>query len=264
VGIDRLENQVIAHFADGTRAAADLLVGADGVNSVVRGIAFPCAPRPAFTGLVGIGGFVPIAAVPQLAHSNVMTFTYGRRGFFGYSRLDTGHAMWWSNLFREREFSAAEIRAHNWPALRDELLNRFRDYGVLARALLENTASALRMNVHDIQSLPTWHHERVILIGDAAHTVSPNVGQGASLALEDAQYLAKVLGESSGHAHAFARFERDRKPRAERVVAEGRRRGADKAIVGPIRQKLRELFLGAVLRRYGATADRWMFEYKIN
>ena len=65
-----------------------------------------------------------------------------------------------------------------------------------------------------------------MLIGDAAHAVSPNAGQGASLALEDAMYLAKLLRDCPDHPTAFACFEQDRKPRVERIVAAGRRRHA--------------------------------------
>jgi 2-polyprenyl-6-methoxyphenol hydroxylase-like FAD-dependent oxidoreductase len=77
----------------------------------------------------------------------------------------------------------------------------------------------MALNIFDIQSLPRWHEGRVMLIGDAAHAVSPNAGQGASLALEDAMYLAKLLRDCSNYATAFACFERDRKPRVERTQA---------------------------------------------
>ena len=64
----------------------------------------------------------------------------------------------------------------------------------------------------------------MLLIGDAAHAVSPNAGQGASLALEDAMYLAKLLRDCGGdYMAAFERFERERKPRVERIVVAGRR-----------------------------------------
>jgi 2-polyprenyl-6-methoxyphenol hydroxylase-like FAD-dependent oxidoreductase len=71
----------------------------------------------------------------------------------------------------------------------------------------------MALNIFDIQSLPRWHEGRVMLIGDAAHAVSPNAGQGASLALEDAMHLAKLLCDCPDYATAFACFEQVQKPR---------------------------------------------------
>jgi 2-polyprenyl-6-methoxyphenol hydroxylase-like FAD-dependent oxidoreductase len=94
--------------------------------------------------------------------------------------------------------------------------------------------------------------------------VSPNAGQGVALALEDAMYLAKMLRDELDFKTAFARFERDRKPRAEKVVAEGRRRGKDKEIVGPVQQQIREFIMWIFLRMFGSKSDRWLYEYSID
>jgi 2-polyprenyl-6-methoxyphenol hydroxylase-like FAD-dependent oxidoreductase len=105
----------------------------------------------------------------------------------------------------------------------------------------------------------------VVLIGDAAHAVSPNAGQGASMALEDAIYLAKVLREAQGdHERAFARFERDRKPRVERIVAEGRRRGSDKKTVTPFESALRNAMLAVFFNLFGERSQDWLYRYRID
>jgi 2-polyprenyl-6-methoxyphenol hydroxylase-like FAD-dependent oxidoreductase len=147
--------------------------------------------------------------------------------------------------------------------VKQEMLGRFRNYHSPVEALIAATSNLLRMNVYDVRSLPTWHRGRVTLIGDAAHAVSPNAGQGAALALEDAMYLAKMLRDEADFTAAFARFERDRKPRAERVVAEGRRRGNDKQIVGPVRQTMREIMIRIFVPLFGRSADRWLYDYDI-
>ncbi len=84
------------------------------------------------------------------------------------------------------------------------------------------------------------------------------------MALEDAMYLAKLMRDSRTYHEAFARFESDRKPRAEKVVAEGRRRGHDKTIVGPLEQKIRELMMRVVLGLFGKNADNWLWEHRID
>ena len=72
--------------------------------------------------------------------------------------------------------------------------------------------------VHAIPHLPTWHTERMIVIGDAAHAASPTSGQGASLSIEDAVVLAKSLRDMPGPLAAFASFEQERRPRVERII----------------------------------------------
>ena len=232
---------VVAHFADGTSAEGDLLIGADDVGSTVRRYLLPEA-QAEYTGLIGIGAFVPLSDVPPFP-TETMTFVFGRNGFVGYSGADKGSATWWTNLFREREFTREELERLDVERVKKEMLDRFRDYPLPVGALIQHTANLLRVNVYDVRLLAMWQRGRVALIGDAAHAVSPNAGQGAALALEDAMYLAKMLRDELDFKLAFARFERDRKPRAEKVVAEGRRRGKDKEIVGPVQQKIREFIM---------------------
>jgi len=261
VDVQEHEGRTLARFADGTRAEGDLLVGADGARSTVHGHLLPDA-HAEFTGLIGIGGFVPLSDAPAFAPAT-MTFVFGRRGFFGYSGADAGTAMWWTNLFRDREFTPSELRSVNADEVRRELSERFGGYHAPIPTLVGRTSEYVLMNATDVQSLPAWHRGRVMLIGDAAHAVSPNSGQGASLALEDAMYLARLLRDCDDFREAYARFERDRKPRAEKVVAEGRRRGGDKAVVGPVRQWVRERLISLFVRLSGDRSDRWLYEYSI-
>lgn len=74
--------------------------------------------------------------------------------------------------------------------------------------------------------------------------------------------LALFLRDFSYEA-AFETFERHRKPRAEKVVAEGRRRGRDKAIVGPLQQQIRELMIRMVVPLFGRHGDRWLYDYEV-
>jgi 2-polyprenyl-6-methoxyphenol hydroxylase-like FAD-dependent oxidoreductase len=144
-----------------------------------------------------------------------------------------------------------------------EMLEIYGDYHEPIPTLIKHTHSPIKMNLSDILSLPRWHRGRVLLIGDAAHAVSPNSGQGASLALEDAMYLAKLLRESADYEQVFATFEAERKPRVEKIVAEGRRRGNDKFIVSPFQQKIRETMLRIFVNLFGAKGLDWVYRYKI-
>jgi 2-polyprenyl-6-methoxyphenol hydroxylase-like FAD-dependent oxidoreductase len=257
---------VIAHFSDGTQAEGDLLIGADGVHSQVRRYILPDGPQPDFVGIVGIGGVVVHAAVPTLSPQDTesFNFTFGPNGFFGYCGGSIGEAMWWSNLPRARPFSSDEIKSMSSEALKRQMLQRYGSYHEPIPTMIAGTRKIIALNVFDIRSLPRWHDRRVMLIGDAAHAVSPNAGQGASMALEDAMYLAKMLRDNgTDYAGAFARFEIDRRPRVERIVAEGRRRAGDKASVSPLKSKIRNAILSVVLRLYGERSEDWLFRYRI-
>jgi 2-polyprenyl-6-methoxyphenol hydroxylase-like FAD-dependent oxidoreductase len=253
-------SHVIAHFEDGTFSEGEVLLGSDGVRSAVRRHLLPDA-RAEYTGLIGVGGFTAASAVAGLPR-DTMTFVFGRRGFFGYSGADTGTALWWSNLFRDQELTRNELNHVDVDAVKAALLRRFGTYHQPIPALTTHSTGMLQLNVYDVRSLPTWHRRRILLIGDAAQAVSPNAGQGASLALEDAMYLATLLPDF-GYEAACDMFERHRKPRAEKVVAEGRRRGRDKSVVGPLQQKVRELMIRVFLPLFGRHGDRWLYDYEI-
>jgi len=268
VGVEGAESPdgVVAHFADGTRARGDVLVGADGIHSRTRSTVFPDAPAPAYVGIIGVGGRVPASAVPQVTTRDrrTLNFTFGARGFFGYIGVGGKDVVWWSNLVRERELTREELNDLSADSVRREILSIYRGYHPPIEALIEHTGPPGKINVFDIRSLPTWRKGRVVLIGDAAHAVSPNAGQGASMALEDAACLAKLLRDTAfDHASAFARFERCRKPRVERIVAEGRRRAADKQAVSPFRSMLRNGILSLVLRLTGERSQDWLYRYRI-
>ncbi len=120
-------DSVTISFADGDFAQGDLLVGADGVRSAVRGYLLPNGPHPAYTGIIGIGGFTPLSALPAIPHADIeaLTYTFGPRGFFGYGGADNRTMMWWSNLWRKREFSHEELANLDQRAIQDELLRRY-------------------------------------------------------------------------------------------------------------------------------------------
>jgi len=274
VGLIQTEKKVVARFADGTSAEGDILIGADGIHSQTRTCLFPEGPGPKPVGIVGFGGVAGGAAVPDLSHRDKqsLNFTFGGRGFFGYCGAQGEDVMWWTNLPDDLQANSGEPATEsNFPrddedrVLKSQLLARFQGYHKPVEALIAHSGPILQIKIFDIPSLPTWHQNRVVLIGDAAHAVSPNAGQGASMALEDAIYLAKLLRPNPHEwARAFARFERDRKPRAERIVAEGRRRSSDKRIVSPAKSIARNLMLALILRIFGNSGLDWLYRYRVD
>lgn len=267
VGLNQDDIKVVAQFADGSSAEGDLLIGADGIHSQTRKCLFPDGPAPADVGVLGIGGVTRGEAVPAVSRRDKqsLNFTFGGRGFFGHCGGPGDDVIWWTTLPRKGHLEAEDFPQWSTNALKDQLLERFKGYHAPVEGLITHSGPILRLNIFDIPSLPTWHKNRVMLIGDAAHAVSPNAGQGASMALEDAICLAKLLRDHRADwKNAFSHFERERKPRAERIVAEGRRRSGDKNIVSPARSILRNLILAVILRLVGSRGLDWLYRYRVD
>jgi 2-polyprenyl-6-methoxyphenol hydroxylase-like FAD-dependent oxidoreductase len=243
---DEERGVVKVNFEDGTSAAGNILIGADGVNSIVRKQMLPNGPDPGFTGVVGVGGFLPIHSVPAFPADqwSALTFNFGPQGFFGWGGAEKGQIMWWSNYLTDVPFTREELSNLDWNNIKTDLLNNFDSWPSPIPECIQNTTTLLKHNIFDIQSLPTWNKGRVLLIGDAAHAVTPNSGQGASLALEDALMLAKLLRRNANdHLVAFKEFEKVRKPRCEMIIAEGRKQGSNKAQVSWFVSKIRNFFI---------------------
>jgi 2-polyprenyl-6-methoxyphenol hydroxylase-like FAD-dependent oxidoreductase len=252
---------MITRFADGATASGQLLVGTDGIHSRTRSSFFPEAPQPTYTGIINLGGIVQ-TDLPST--DTAMHMIFGRRGFFGYAVRPSGETFWFSNFAQSEVPERGSLEAVNAAEFQQRLLTLHRDDPPEVAHILQAVSSAIgAYAVYDIMSLPRWRHGPVCLIGDAAHAVGPHVGQGASLALEDAFVLAKCLRDLPDPATAFAAFEGLRRERVERIVKQSRRTGEQKAPTGWLGRKVRDLILPVFLRK-GAQATAWMYAYPLD
>jgi 2-polyprenyl-6-methoxyphenol hydroxylase-like FAD-dependent oxidoreductase len=178
-------DQVTATFADGSSMSGSILIGADGLHSNTRSLLFPDAPTPHYTGLITVGGFAKSnALIPRdPSHLTRAHLVFGLNGFFGYGYYDPADpsaVMWWSHLQREVEPSEHELRSVDVEELRSRLLAHHRDWAEPVGTILRNANRILWGPVHDLPDLAKWSSGRIVLIGDAAHAISPHAGQGAS------------------------------------------------------------------------------------
>ena len=259
---DRADQPVVAHFADGTSAEGDFLIGADGVHSAVRAHVIPDGPQPFDTGLIGFGGFLPRSLIENTSIGQRVVTTFGQSGFFGCgfcSPDPQDGVMWWSTQ-PSHGIDAATFRAMSQDALKRHLLNFHAGWHAPIPQLLEAADNIMVTATLDVATLPTWSRKRVLLIGDAAHATSPHAGQGASLALEDRMRLVRLMRSGHELGATFQAFENERRPRAERVVALARRNGNNKREFSATGAWIRDRMLKWLLPVTSRGMD-WMYEY---
>ena len=260
---DRADQPVVAHFADGSSAEGDFLIGADGVHSAVRTHVVPDGPKPFDTGLIGFGGFVPRSLLEHSGIGQRVQTTFGQSGFFGYGFCSSDPedgVMWWSTQPAPVGIDAATYRAMSQTALKRHLLNFHAGWHDPIPQILEAAENICVTATLDVARLPTWSRGRTVLIGDAAHATSPHAGQGASIALEDALRLAHLLREGEEFSVTFDKFERERRPRTERVVALARRNGNNKREFSPTGAWIRDRMMKLLIPITAPTMD-WMYSY---
>ncbi len=259
---DRADQPVVAHFADGSSAEGDFVIGADGVHSAVRAHVIPDGPKPFDTGLIGFGGFVPRSLLDNTSIGLSVATTFGQSGFFGYgfcSSDPSDGVMWWSTQ-PSHGIDAATFHAMSQDDLKRHLLNFHAGWHNPIPRLLEAAENIVVTATLDVATLPTWRRKRTLLVGDAAHATSPHAGQGASLALEDAMRLGKLMQDGQELGITFEAFERERRPRAERVVALARRNGNSKREFSPTGAWIRDRMLKLLLPLAARGMD-WMYAY---
>ncbi|MEV5721397.1 NAD(P)/FAD-dependent oxidoreductase [Amycolatopsis mediterranei] len=263
VGVEESGDGVTAHFADGTSADADILIGADGIRSTVRSLIDPAAPQPHYGGLVSFGALVKDTGLASTRGKMFMSF--GKRAFFGYQVFDDGSGAWFVNLPHPEPMTQAEARARGAGPWLRELAQAFTTDRTPAADMISRTDPADLLVTGPVESLPnvpSWSRGRMVLIGDAAHAASSSSGQGASLAIESAVQLARCLRDLP-HEQAFARYEELRRPRVERIIAAAARTNSNKA-AGPVARMLRDLVLPVAMKLVKPEKSAWQFDYRID
>jgi 2-polyprenyl-6-methoxyphenol hydroxylase-like FAD-dependent oxidoreductase len=199
------DDGVTVVFDDGTQTVYDLVIGADGVHSAVRSLVFgPHAARP-------VGQVARRFVVARPDPEPVWSLMVGRRSAFLTIPIGGGQVYCYS----------------------DGAVDGYAPF----------TSESPHVAPVEEVDLPRWSAGTVLLVGDAAHATSPNMAEGAAMALEDALVLPEVLGAERTLAAALRAFEERRRPRTGWVLAQTRRRDRLRALPAAVRN--------AVLARAG-------------
>jgi len=204
--IQSAERSVNIRFTDGKETNADIIIGADGIHSMTRSFLFGnCrlrdALQPCWRGIATI----------SLDDKNTANeaWHFGKR--FGFVAVNDTQVYWYALVNKkEKEISLNK----------SELMEQFNGFHPNIKNIIEKTTDdkIIRNDIFDLEPIQNWHKGRICLLGDAAHATTPNMGQGACQAIEDAYVLAECLAKYPDYSKAFSQYETLRKPKAHFVV----------------------------------------------
>jgi 2-polyprenyl-6-methoxyphenol hydroxylase-like FAD-dependent oxidoreductase len=234
VGFAEHSDGVVARFEDGTEAEGDLLIGADGIHSATRKALFPDA-RLRYSGQSCYRGITGIELPPSLARTVWEVWDGEQR--FGFSAIAPGQVYWFA------PFIAPPGGETPTDGLLEELSRQYAGFPDPIPDIIRRTPpeEIIRTDLYDLAPLRRWWRGRVVLLGDAAHAMTPNLGQGGAQAIEDALVLADQLARSGTVQEALRAYQRLRRPRVQRMVVTAWHYGRVAHIRGRLLRKLRNV-----------------------
>ncbi|WP_445406954.1 FAD-dependent urate hydroxylase HpxO [Acinetobacter seifertii] len=219
VSLEDKTDYVEVHFADGSSTQADLLIGADGTHSMTRAYVLGQQVQRRYAGYVNWNGLVEISEdlapaqqwttyVGEGKRASLMPVADGKFYFFLDVPLPAG-------LDNNRDEYKKLLKQY------------FSDWCQPVQQLIErlDPQKTNRVEIHDIEPFAQFYKGRVVILGDAAHSTTPDIGQGGCQAMEDAIYLARSLQINTlGLEDALRRYQNKRNERANELVLRARKR----------------------------------------
>ena len=218
IGLEQRAGRVTLAFADGTRAEADAVVGADGVHSLVREIIIG-ADAPIHKGRIAYRAVFPSALLhgKDIGRSRTKWWGPDRHIVIYYTTAARDEIYFVTSVPEPAEWLTRE----SWSAKGDvgELRRAYQGFHPDVRAVLKACPDCHKWAILEREPLPRWSDGPVVLLGDACHPMTPYMAQGAATAIEDAAILARCLEHLGDIPPAFQRYEAHRKPRTSRIQA---------------------------------------------
>src|SRR6202162_6145376 len=188
-GLSQTADCVELSFETGAPVTAKLVVGADGVHSVVRETLFGAA-KPEFCGIIAWRGVIPMERVPASISRTIGTNWVGPGGHVVHYPLRGGTLL---NVVALRENADWSVEGWNVPGPIDEVLHDLRGWHPDLHALFRNVDVPYKWALALRPIMDAWSMGRCTLLGDACHSMVPFLAQGAAMALEDALVLARAI-----------------------------------------------------------------------
>ena len=236
----------------GERLLGAAVVGADGLHSAIRRQMLNDG-EPCYSGYTSWRG---VTARGSLWPAGRTSEAWGRGERFGLVAID-GERVYW--------FATANVPPGGRDAGKSDLLNRFGGWHDPIRAVIESTPedAIIRTDISDRDPVRRWCDGRIALLGDAAHPMTPNLGQGGGQAIEDAVVLDLVLSAQADCALAFKDYETRRTRRTEKVVEGARRFGRMGQLENRALRAVRDLAIRTTPPFVTLRALRWLYDFDV-
>ncbi|ANG63884.1 6-hydroxynicotinate 3-monooxygenase [Marinobacterium aestuarii] len=215
--VDDSGDDVNLTFSDGTSVRADIVIGADGINSKIREVLLG-QEEPTYSGWVAHRALITgdkLAKYDLKFEDCVKWWTEDRHMMVYYTTGKRDEYYYVTGVpHPELDFEGSFVDSS-----REEMFAAFEGYHPTVQALIESTDSVTKWPLKNRNPLPLWSQGRLVLLGDACHPMKPHMAQGAGMAIEDAAMLTRCLQETglSDYRTAFELYEANRKERASRV-----------------------------------------------
>ena len=218
VRLNQDESGVRIDFADGTHATAEIVIGADGVNSLARETLLGVDP-PIYSGYVGHRAVFPTSRMRERGFDlqPCVKWWSEDRHMMVYYLTHSQDEVYYVTGVPEPEWPAG---ISSLPSSQDEMREAFAGYHPEVQALIDASTEITKWPLLERNPLPQWSKGRIVLLGDACHPMKPHMAQGAAMAIEDAAMLARCLVEVGGtgdHQAAFSLYRTNRVERTSRV-----------------------------------------------
>ena len=208
--------RVVLAFADGSRSEADIVIGADGVNSKVRE-ALLGPETPTYSGLAAYRSLFPADALGSLNVADYTKWWGPDRDVIAYYTTRTRDEFYLLAITPE-EWGTPDLALQIGDVAR--VRTAFQDFHTDVQKILAACTEVTRAPMLQRDPLSLWSRGRIVMLGDACHPMAPYMGQGAGMAIEDAFMLARCLQAEREPEAAFRRYEATRFERTARVQVE--------------------------------------------
>ncbi|PTX15290.1 2-polyprenyl-6-methoxyphenol hydroxylase-like FAD-dependent oxidoreductase [Pontibacter mucosus] len=251
--INQQGNQVQLYFTDGTTATADLLIAADGINSAIRQQLLP-QRKPRYAGYTCWRGVIENPGVA--INEKISAETWAPQGRVGIAPLKDDKVYWYACINAPQN---SEQMRRTQPT---DLAEHFADLPPAVPAILGATPPEQLIwgDIADLRPLKRFAYGRVLLLGDAAHATSPNMGQGACQAIEDAVVLGQCLQQEKSIERALIQYEQRRLARTAKVIRLSRLLGAVSQWENPVLRGLRKVTFGAMPTAVTQSQMEWLYQ----
>jgi salicylate hydroxylase len=264
IAVEASARGAVARLADGRDIEADLVVGADGIHSVVRNSIFdPDAPR--FTGCICWRGMADTAAVPRDIAVAEGTMWMGPHGHAVHYPVRRGELI---NIVAHFDSNAWTEESWTQECDVSEPMTTYAGWHSDLVRLFPISARWYKWALYDREPAERWSKGRTTLLGDSAHAMLPYLGQGAGMAIEDACVLAAALARHGDDPDTALRvYEQIRVPRARAAVLGSRARARENHLVSPWARLKRDVKF-ALRERFGrdrtAFQSAWLYDYDVS